>query len=167
MPTPVVPDAAYSALGEWSNMIWSYLNFALQFRRVLELAKIRLDIIHLKREKVKAEHANSDPEDLKKALREYLPSENGVSMTMLPDLSYDLLGVEGIVPLNIDFNDEMLRNPAGDSQNGQGKTRQTHKMVADIRRCDQKSRGSIEFHDCDTRYAGRDSREKAFDTRES
>jgi hypothetical protein len=106
-------DFALRMLEEWRTRTWSYLHFVKEYRRVLEFAKVRLDIMTLRREAMRQRlrpggdldksHAADAVEQA--ALAHLSPSEHGVSMTMLPDVSYDLLGIQGLIGLHLTFGE--------------------------------------------------------------
>lgn len=96
---PSPKKMAEAALDDWANRIWSFLYFVQEFRRVLEFAKIRLDIMQLRHEAEKTGETD-EPEKAKRN-----PGRSGVHMTMVPDLTYDQLGVRGLIPKPHDAED--------------------------------------------------------------
>ncbi len=82
-----------AVLNHWRRQIRRHLDFVQSFRRVLEIAKLRLDVMMLCQEC----YGGSDDRDFKSLELEALtPSAFGVRMTLTPDISYGSLGIDGI-----------------------------------------------------------------------
>lgn len=104
-------DSAFEVLATWTRRTFDFLTFVQNFRRVLEVAKLRLDLVTLCRLLPDNEQAY-----LEKTLgvNGLNPSEFGVHMALTPDLDFRTLGVYGITlfesgsgTASIEFGDKL------------------------------------------------------------
>lgn len=87
-------DQARQVLYGWEKQIWRHLQFVQSYRRVLEIATLRLDLMLICRESYRGQEL----EGLKSLLGidDITPRNFGVAMTFAPDMTHASLGVEGI-----------------------------------------------------------------------